>query len=167
MLGNVWKMLGKEWLLQWWIWLCAFPGDSHRTCVWSKRDVCSEPSSWHKTGNISESRGRDFLNLSVFIAWSNTFLRTGRVLEIVAGLLALLHNEIATYLSAMTAPSAQTLRPPIHTQFGLPFGLHSSRLKGKTDVCGAAGRPIVWTVGNPSVLPAGWSAGQTVCVWGA
>jgi hypothetical protein len=38
-------------------------------------------------------------------------------------------------------------KAPIQTQFGLPFGLHSWSLKGKTDVCGAAVRSIVWTVG--------------------
>jgi hypothetical protein len=39
------------------------------------------------------------------------------------------------------------LRPPIHMQFRLPIGLNSWRLKGRTDVCGVAVRPIAWTVG--------------------
>jgi hypothetical protein len=35
------------------------------------------------------------------------------------------------------------LRAPLHVQFRLPIGLNRWRLKGKTDVYGVAGRPIV------------------------
>jgi hypothetical protein len=37
----------------------------------------------------------------------------------------------------------RSLRAPIHVQFRLPIGLNSRRLRGKTDVYGVAGRPIV------------------------
>jgi hypothetical protein len=32
-------------------------------------------------------------------------------------------------------------------QFRLPIDLNNWTLKGRTDVCGVAGRPIAWTVG--------------------
>jgi hypothetical protein len=53
--------------------------------LWSRREVCWEPISWHRTENSYELRGHNMVMITSFLTSSRTFLRTPhRVLAMLA-----------------------------------------------------------------------------------